>query len=82
MSVVNLYVYVSKDGKLELQAAAFSMDDMVEMIMHSFKPLSESKSVALVSQLDPSLPPLLYGDRHRISQIIGEWFLIFFCMHT
>jgi len=61
-----------EDGKLELQAAAFSMDDMVEMIIHSFKPLSESKSVALVSQLDPSLPPLLYGDRHRISQIIAN----------
>jgi len=61
-----------EDGKLDLEATPFSLHKMARSTLKSFAPMFENKRIELLLQVDPTLPPLLHGDEHRISQILAN----------
>jgi len=61
-----------EDGKLDLEAAPFSLHSMARSTLQSFAPMFESKQIELLLQVDSTLPLLLHGDEHRISQILAN----------
>jgi len=61
-----------EDGKLDLEATPFSLHKMARSTLKSFAPMFENKRIELLLQVDPTLPLLLHGDEHRISQILAN----------
>jgi len=61
-----------EDGKLELETIPFSLADMARNTLSTFKMMAQEKQVTLTLQVDPSLPRLLLGDQHRISEILAN----------
>jgi len=61
-----------EDGKLELEAAPFSVEEMVVSTVNSFKHMSAQQDVKLETEVDSALPLSLMGDRHRVSQILAN----------
>ncbi len=57
-------------GKLSLQDAAFSLNEIRTSVLDIFKPLSSRKEVRTTFELDPLLPDRLVGDETRLRQIL------------
>ena len=57
-------------GKLELDRATFSLTESLGDTMKSLAVRAESKGLELTCRIRPEVPPLVYGDRDRLRQIV------------
>ena len=57
-------------GQLKLKYALFSPHDLLEECMAKIGVIAERKGLSLTSQVDPEMPPLLFGDEDRLLQIL------------
>jgi len=58
--------------KLELEAIAFSVPDLINSLVKSFAIRAEEKHLQLSADVDPSLPPYIVGDPVRVQQVISN----------
>jgi len=57
-------------GKMTLQEADFSVEDVLESIFALVGDKAEGKGLEIISQIDPALPKYFYGDSLRVGQIL------------
>lgn len=57
-------------GKMKLHNAQFAPADLVEDTIAKLGMLAQHKGLTLHSEVEPELPPLLYGDPIRVQQIL------------
>ncbi len=57
-------------GKMELEKISFSLRDLLGNIFHMFRLKAAEKGVEMVLDIDKSLPDHIFGDEHRINQIM------------
>jgi signal transduction histidine kinase/ActR/RegA family two-component response regulator len=57
-------------GKLSLQAADFSVREVVQHAVALLRPRAESRGVSMAVEVDPSVPTLVHGDSGRLRQIL------------
>lgn len=59
-------------GRIDLDAAPFSIEQVVAGCVESAALRARSKSLKLIAYVDPALPPLVVGDAMRLRQILGN----------
>lgn len=59
-----------ESGKIQFETIDFQIGDFSHGIIRTFKPLAEEKNLVLKLEIDPSLPPVITGDKTRLSQIL------------
>jgi signal transduction histidine kinase/CheY-like chemotaxis protein/HPt (histidine-containing phosphotransfer) domain-containing protein len=59
-------------GRMELQAEAFSLEDVLENVLNLFIVRAEERGLELVLELDSALPPRLIGDALRLGQVLNN----------
>src|ERR1700676_2778235 len=57
-------------GKLELELNSFSILNCVDIACEIVANRALQKSVAIIYNIDPSVPQLIYSDQSRIKQIL------------
>ncbi len=57
-------------GKLEIDTVAFTLDHVIQTVTTVVAPKAASKELALVFEIDPTLPPALQGDPLRLGQVL------------
>ena len=57
-------------GKMEIQHIDFSFDHVVQTLMTVVSPKTAGRSLELVFDVDPALPPVLVGDPLRLGQVL------------
>lgn len=57
-------------GKVELVEYEFEMADVFKRIYQILAVKAAEKNIALSFDIDPTIPPLLYGDAARLSQVL------------
>jgi signal transduction histidine kinase len=74
MSILNDVLDLSKveAGKLEIESREFDLREMLEEVLDLFASAAAQKGVALLVDLDPSLPCLLQGDPLRLRQSVSN----------
>ena len=72
LSIINDILDFSKveAGKLELERAAFSLDQVLDSLSGLVSLKAEEKGLELLFHAEPSLPPVLYGDALRLGQVM------------
>ena len=72
LSVINSILDVSKieAGKIELEAAEFSLPDMLADVAEMFAPQALSKNLELINVTRAGVPNRVVGDSERIRQIL------------
>ena len=72
MAILNDILDVSKieAGKLELEAIAFDLGEVIERVMDLWQETASAKSVALSYEVAPGAPRWLEGDPNRLRQIM------------
>ena len=72
LSLINSILDFSKieDGKMEIVPVDYSVVDMIHYLQNSIAERAAAKSLALIVDVDPSIPKTLHGDDMRISQVI------------
>lgn len=58
-----------ESGKMDLHIIEFSIEDLIERLVSSVRPLAEKRNIDLSSFVDPRLPPLTQ-DAGKIQQIL------------
>ncbi|MGL4209124.1 MAG: response regulator [Candidatus Adiutrix sp.] len=61
-------------GKLEMEAAEFNLDEVLESVMHFNSHLAEQKSVELIMAVPPKVHTSLIGDQVRLKQVLNNLF--------
>ncbi|MEZ6120156.1 MAG: ATP-binding protein [Pirellulaceae bacterium] len=59
-------------GKLTLSEQRYSLGDVVRQVVSQYRPTAETKQLQLTFEVDPSIPPLLWGDPYRLKQIMNN----------
>lgn len=59
-----------QSGRMKISLAPCSPDELVKSVNDTMSKIAEDKGIKLISSLDPSLPPVLMGDAHRLQQIM------------
>jgi signal transduction histidine kinase/CheY-like chemotaxis protein len=67
--VLHINKFSSKQGH-ELKEMHFDLSVLLENIKHTFTFLNEKHNNKVLIDLDPSIPPILYGDKMKISQVL------------
>ena len=57
-------------GKLELESTSFNLFDLFHHVDAMTQPTAKSKDIALITELNSSLPKYLIGDSGRLQQIL------------
>lgn len=72
LSVINDILDYSKieAGKLELSPQAFYLQDIFDQLTTLFQQAAHKKGLGFIMDIDPQLPPTLYGDDLRLMQIL------------
>jgi len=72
LSIINDILDFSKveAGKLELERAAFSLEQVLDSLGGLVSLKAEDKGLELLFHAEPSLPPVLYGDALRLGQVM------------
>ena len=60
------------EGRLQLEAIAFDLPELVMGIKHSFVLKAAQKNIDFKVSLDDTIPPLLMSDKTRIAQILNN----------
>ena len=59
-------------GKLTLESAPFSMEEVMENVVNIFGSQVAKKGIRLQATIDPKLPAALHGDPLRLTQVINN----------
>jgi CheY-like chemotaxis protein len=59
-------------NKLELEYVAFNIIEVLESVVALHTPMAQEKKLELKLQVASGMPPSLFGDPFRISQVIGN----------
>lgn len=72
LSLINDILDLSKveAGKLDIFIEKFSVEQMVNAIAQTFKPIFDDKKVAFITKIDPEAKILIHSDRLRLEQIL------------
>ncbi|CAO3375911.1 DUF3369 domain-containing protein [Azospirillum argentinense] len=72
LTIINDILDFSKieAGRLDLERAPVSLSAVVEGVAETLAPAARQKDLALVTYVDPDLPPLVMGDSVRIRQVL------------
>ncbi len=72
LNVINDILDFSKieAGKLELESLDFEFRSLIGEIVDSFRERAHKKQVELLTEIAPDAPRILYGDPHRLRQIL------------
>jgi len=72
MSIINDLLDVSKleAGRLELEAVAFDLPDLVEAVVDLFRPLAARKDLTLEVDIAPQARGAFIGDPSRLRQVL------------
>ncbi|MES2296492.1 MAG: PAS domain S-box protein [Pseudomonadota bacterium] len=57
-------------GKLEIETVEFSLDHVIQTLTTVVAPKAASKHLALVFEIDPTLPRVMQGDPLRLGQVL------------
>lgn len=57
-------------GKVALEQATFEINDVVQTVAHSLRPLAEQKTLAVVIRVDSELPRRVIGDPMKLGQVL------------
>lgn len=57
-------------GRIEIAHRAIELDAMIKNVENTMRNQAEEKGLAFITDIDPSLPAQLLGDRQRIEQIM------------
>jgi signal transduction histidine kinase len=57
-------------GKMELAVEEYSVQEVIQAVRSSLRPLAEEKGLDFTAVVDDSLPAVLYGDAKRITQCL------------
>jgi signal transduction histidine kinase/CheY-like chemotaxis protein/HPt (histidine-containing phosphotransfer) domain-containing protein len=74
LAILNDILDLSKveSGKLELEAVAFSMHDLLGEVTRPFSVAADRKGIELICHTAPDLPDVVVGDPGRIRQILSN----------
>ncbi len=72
LALINSILDFSKieDGKMEIIPASYELSTMVTNLINSVKERAKAKSLRFITDIDPTLPSVLFGDDVRLSQVI------------
>ena len=72
LSIINSILDFSKieDGKMEIIPIRYELPLMINNLVNSIAERARTKSLDLITDIDKTLPSVLYGDDVRISQVI------------
>ncbi len=56
--------------RLELHASAFELRSLADELEHLLAPSAGARNIAFAIELDPQLPPGVFGDRQRLAQAL------------
>jgi len=59
-----------ESGRLELESTYFSLSQLLEQIYRMFWERAKQRNLEFTVTTEPSVPPAVYGDVHRIKQVI------------
>jgi PAS domain S-box-containing protein len=59
-----------KSGTIKLNVGAFTPDELLDGVLGMMSVLAQAKDIELDGQVDERLPPLLFGDRQRLHQVL------------
>jgi PAS domain S-box-containing protein len=72
LATINAILDFSKveSGKMTLDAAFFSLDELLQEVANLVKPAVQKKGLELIYLVDPDVPGLLVGDALRLGQVL------------
>ncbi len=72
LGVINDILDFSKieSGNLELEALNFDIEGLFRSVQFLIDDRASAKDLEIIARIDPDLPPILYGDRLRLGQIL------------
>ncbi len=72
LAIVNDILDLTKveSGKIELEAAEFSLTGLIRQVASMVSHASEKKNLELITDVDPRLPDILFGDQLRLGQVL------------
>jgi signal transduction histidine kinase/ActR/RegA family two-component response regulator len=75
LSVINDILDFSKieEGRIEIEAAAFSLREALLAVMDLLSPQAQSKGLDLTLSHDEAIPEILIGDAGRIRQVVTNF---------
>ncbi|MBL8709127.1 MAG: response regulator, partial [Rhodospirillaceae bacterium] len=75
LAILNDILDISKieAGRLDLNPAPFSMEEMIRDLVALWRPSALSKHLSLSYEIDADVPPALIGDAPRIGQVIANF---------
>ncbi len=70
--ILNEILDISKieAGKMELEHTDLSLENVLEQVVATLGYRAEEKGIALITDCDPGIPPVLVGDPVRLQQIL------------
>lgn len=72
LNLINDILDLSKveAGHLELESVSFDVAAVLEKTMDLLAPLADRKGLELIGDIEPDVPPELYGDPDRLQQVL------------
>ena len=72
LALINSILDFSKieDGKMEIIPAKYDLASMINNLVNTIDERAKAKSLRFITDIDPTLPALLYGDDVRVSQVV------------
>ncbi len=72
LSIINEILDFSKieSGKMEIVPVEYDVSSLINDIVNMIKSRAEKKNLEFVTEIDPEIPAVLYGDDVRIRQVI------------
>jgi len=73
-TIVNDALDMSKieAGKITFEIMRFSLVDLVTSLSQCEKPRAQAKGIQLLLEINPNVPPFLYGDPTRVRQVVAK----------
>ncbi|MBF0118336.1 MAG: response regulator [Desulfobacterales bacterium] len=72
LGIINDILDFSKveSGKIEFEITDFKLLDIIENVSSMFSHKAEEKGISFITSISENIPPVLYGDPLRLSQIL------------
>jgi len=74
LNIINDILDYSKieAGKLHVESSQFNIEELMHNIAHLFYISAENKGITLHLKIDTDVPHNLFGDQHRLSQVVNN----------
>ena len=72
LALINSILDFSKieDGKMEIIPAKYDLASMINNLVNTIDERAKAKSLRFITDIDPNLPAVLFGDDVRVSQVV------------